>query len=410
MAEKVFARQIDDGLWQWREASDGAWLSDVYHTGDDEALAEMLRGKSAPVTLLLAGQKVMSCEVEVESKEKRHLAKLLPYELEEQLIEDVEDIHLAFISSDDDKVKVLYSSNNDVEKTLQPLLDLSCDVRYIQPDYLGLSTENNGVTMVWDGEQIIVRMQQDGGFTVDAYMAEMVIRGQSRELDFAATVNLVAETEKQIQQMRSWLPEQWSGEEGPEIKQEIAGFWDWLDANGSHKELNLRRGNFSRQLPINRWAGAWKVPAIAMAVAYVIAVLVSYGEYQSAKSEQRQIVATMNEVFLKAVPNGRAGDPERRLENLVKKQGGGGASQPTNLMVLIQGVADLVKGANVTVGSFRYNSEQRELLINMEGKDFSQLEALRNSVEQRGFASELLRVEARGDKTSARMKVAEVKQ
>ncbi|SMF11904.1 type II secretion system protein L (GspL) [Alteromonadaceae bacterium Bs31] len=409
MAEKVFARQTYDGLWQWREASDGVWSSDVYHTGDDEALAEMLRANSAPVTLLLAGQNVMSCEVELESKEKRHMAKLLPFELEEKLIDDVEDVHLAYLSGDGNTVKVLYCANKDVESALQPLIDLNCDVRYIQPDYLGLRTENNGVTLVWDGDQIMVRLQENAGFTVDASLAELVIRGQSQALDFAVTVNLVAETEQHIQQMRNWLPAQWTEEEGPEIKQELAGFWDWLDPLGSHKSLNMRRGNYSRQLPIQRWAGAWKIPAIAMAIAYLVAVVVAYSEYQSAKSEQQKIVATMNEVYMQAVPNGRPGDPEGRLKALVKKDQGGG-SEPTNLLLLINGVADLVKAANITVSSFRYNSEQRELLLNIEGGDFTQLEALRNNVEKKGFASELLRVESRGDRTSARMKVAEASQ
>jgi len=408
VAEKVFARQLDDGLWQWRSASsDGHWLSDVYHTGDNEALAEMLRAQPATVYLVLAGQQVVSTTVEVEAKEKRHLAKLLPYELEEQLIEDVDDIHLSFLAAEEDRVNVIYAKKTDLQNSLHPLSELGCDVRVILPDYLLLIRENNGATLVWDGDQVIVRLSEYRGFTVDHYLASRVIKGQDLNLDFTASINLVAESQEHLREMEGWLPEAWTGEEGPEISRQEGGFWDWVETGDSLKALNMRRGTFSRQLPFQRWLELWKVPVIAAAAAYFIAVGVAYGQYQSAKAEQRDIVASMNDVYLKAVPNGRPGDPEGRLRALVKRDGGGGA-EPTNLMVLINGVAETLKSAgNINISSFRYNSDQRELMLNIEGGSFGELESLRNTVEQKGFKAELLRVETRGDKSTARMKVAE---
>ncbi|WP_075186979.1 type II secretion system protein GspL [Teredinibacter haidensis] len=407
MAEKVLARQTTDGLWQWRIATvDGNWSSDLYHTGDDEALVEAARAHNLPVTLLLNGSDVACSRAQIEAKEKRHLAKLLPYELEEKVIDNIDDIHLAFISLNGDQVALTYIADKSIEKALQPLLDLSCDVRIILPDYLTLRTENQGVTFVLEEHRLIARLDNYSGFAIEPSLAPMVLAELKQELDFTATVNLVAESEEQLARLASWLPAAWRGENGPEVSQSVGGIWDWISPSVASSELNLRCGKFSRQLPIKRWYAAWKTPLIAVAAAYLVAICVTFFQYQSAKSEQKNIVATMNDVYMQAVPKGRPGDPEGRLETLVKGIKGGDV-KTSNLMVLLAGVADTMTSGSISISSFRYNADQRELLMNIEGSSFAELETLRTGVENKGLKAELLRVEAKGDRQSARMKIVE---
>jgi len=408
VAEKVFARQTTDGLWQWRLASvEGQWATDVYHSGDDEAMVATARTANAPVNLLVNGNQVVCCSTEIDAKEKRHMAKLLPYELEEQVIDNIEEMHLAFCSAEDDRINVAYISNKDMEKSLAPLIELNCDTRIVVPDYLTLRRDNNGVTLVLDEQQLIVRTGTDEGFSVEDTLAPFVLSEQEQELDFTCTVNLVAESDEQLDILASWLPASWTRDNGPEIIRNIGGLWDWLEPAQVNQELNLRRGTFSRQLPIKRWLTQWKTPLIAIAAAYLIAVTVTYAQYLGLKSEQKEIVASMNAIYLKAVPKGRAGDPEGRLEKLVKNIKGG-AKASSNLMVLLGGVADTLKtSGNIAMSSFRYNADQGELLLNIEGSNFGELESLRTGVEEKGFKAELLRVEAKGERQSARMKVSE---
>lgn len=411
MAEKLFARQTNDGLWQWRIAdADGEWVSDVYHTGDDEALAEAARSDNLPVTLLLAGESVVCTAVEMDAKEKRHLAKLLPYELEEQVIGNVDEMHIAHTFIGASTVAVAYVANREMETALKPLQEVGCDVRVVLPEYLTLRTDNGGATLVMDDQKVIVRNGEHVGLSIEAILAPIILSNIDQELDFAATIHLVADSEDQLNRLESWLPEAWTHEQGPEVTREIGGFWDWIDTQNINKLLDLRRGNYSRQIPLKRWALQWKIPLIAIAAAYVIAVAVAFTQYQVAKSELKDIVAEMNDVYLKAVPKGRLGDPEGRLKGLVSGIKGSAAGEPSNLMVLVAGVAPDLKANNITVSSMRYSADQRELMMNIEGDSFGALEALRSSTEKKGFKAELLRVEARGEKQSARIKVSEAGQ
>ena len=407
MAEKIIARQTFDGLWQWRSATvEGQWLSDVYHTGDNEAMAEQAKASHAAVTLLVPGESVVCCSSKVESKDKRHLAKMLPYELEEQIIDNVEDVHMVFGGIREDQVSIAYIKSDHLTAAIAPLLQQSCDLRVVVASYLSLRTENQGVTIVADNGQLIVRLGEDLGFTVDIALAPMVLRDQP-ELDFTVTINLVAEDDTQLDWIEEWLPKAWKEENGPEIKRNIGGIWDWIEPEAVNDELNLRSGIFSRQLPLKRWLESWKKPLIAIAAAYLIAVCVAFVEYQRAKAEQKHIVATINEVYKRAVPNGRPGDAEGRLEKLVKNMKGGTRAS-SNLMVLLAGVSENLRGGgSIFMSSFRYNSDEGELMLNIEADSFGDLENLRTGVEKKGFTAELMRVEAKGDKQSARMKVAE---
>ena len=89
MTERVFARQIQGDLWQWRLLTNhGEWASDAWDTGDDDALKETMP-TSAPVLVMLNGQAIISSNAEMEEKDKRHIAKLLPLSVEQgQLIID----------------------------------------------------------------------------------------------------------------------------------------------------------------------------------------------------------------------------------------------------------------------------------------------------------------------------------
>lgn len=411
MAEKLFARQSNDGLWQWRVAdANGDWVSDVYHTGDNEALAEAARSDNFPLTILLPGESVVSTTAEIDAKEKRHLAKLLPYELEEEVIGNVDEMHIAHTFTGANTLAVAYIANNEMEAMLKPLHDAGCDVRVVLPDYIAVRRDNGGATLIMDDHKIIVRNGEYSGFSIETVLAPIILSNIDQELDFAATIHLVADSEDQLNRLESWLPEAWTHEQGPEVTREIGGFWDWIDTGNLNKLLDLRCGNYSRQIPLKRWALLWKTPLIAIAAAYIIAIVVGFSEYQVAKGEHKAIVAEMNDVYMKAVPKGRPGDPEGRLKGLVSGIKGGGGGEPSNLMVLLAGVASDIKASNITVSSMRYNADQRELMMNIEGDSFGALESLRSSAEKKGFTAELMRVEARGDKQSARIKVSEAGQ
>ena len=108
MSERILVRKIEQNLWQWREASgQGEWLRDAFYTGDINLLKEAVEGKQ--VWLVVPGQEVVSQRVDVEIKDRKQLLKVLPYEIEETIIDPVEDLHFAYGPLEQDTITVAYA-------------------------------------------------------------------------------------------------------------------------------------------------------------------------------------------------------------------------------------------------------------------------------------------------------------
>src|SRR5690606_26777280 len=114
------------------------------------------------------------------------------------------------------------------------------------------------------------------------------------------------------------------------------------------------------------------------------------------------------QVYRLAVPNaeGDIRDPERRMQSLVS--GLSGSQVSSNFMHLIGEVApSIAANEGLTLSSFRYSQDNRELQLNLEATDFALLERLRGAISARGLTAELMRVSAQGDIHQARMRVVE---
>ncbi len=406
MAEKVYARPIENGLWQWRVASGaGGWQTEEYFTGDNEALRTGLPSDSTPVHLILPGAEVVACDVDVSGIEKKHLSKMLPFELEDRIIDPVEDVHMAHSEISDGKVSVHYLRSDKFSKYLEPLTSTGCEVSNSYPDYSLLKVEADTINVLFDGLAVYVTVGEQTSFTTDPQMAPILFERLQFDLDTITRLNLTAETQDQLEEVNGWVPELW--EEDLEIFLNEGSFWGSIDPSGGVGRLNLRRGSFSRQLPFERWFNIWLYPLAALGIAFLISVIVMFGQYYVAKGDAKSIRKNIQDVYLDAVPNGKRGDEEGRLKALLQS-GGKKSSEPTNMMLLLSGTAEIISQMDsVKMINFRYNGDQRELQVNIEVDDLSELNKFREKLDAAGLKADSPRSNAQGEIYQARMKITE---
>lgn len=405
MIEKIFARQMENNLWQWRSRQKNTWQNQSYFTGDAEALLTSLEGqKEVPVCLLLRGASCVSREEIAETKNRRTLAKLLPYELEEDIIDPIDELHFAFGEVRDEKIPVVYTRADNIEHALKKLTDIGCDVHECMPDYLLLSRADDELIVLWDEDQVLAHFGRDQGFAVQSDIAQMYLKQLPLNADNIKRVSLIAESSAKCDELMSWLPS--SLYEGPEIITQEGGYWDCVNAHAGEERINLRSGRFARQLPLLRWWQTWQTPAYYAAAAILVAVVVNFAMFFEARGEYQNILQARKDVFLQAVPNGRWQTPERELKARLGDEKG--ADAPSNFMHLLEGVAKAIDNKeSVTLGSLRYNGDQHELIISFEVGNFADVENVRTDIEKLGFKAETLRAAAQGESFQARMKVSQ---
>ena len=407
MSAKIIARQIDGGLWQWRTANNINWVEDTYYTGDNDALIKALPDSNTPISMIISGAQAVSLVVPVTANEKRHMAKLLPYELEDRLIDSVEDLHFTFNVIGEESASVLYTHVDGLSQNLEQFTAQNCEVYDCLPDYLSLKLEEGGATIVLEGGNLIAKLGEGTGFSLEWPMANGVLTAELASQDYTGTINLVAETEAQLQALQESLPESLLEMDGPPIEKHIGNFWQWVELE-KRSPLNLRSGPFARQLPIKRWMELWKKPAIVLGVAFLIGAVVNFGEYLQAKSEANAIRAEIEAIYLSVVPNGRLGDEEGQLRSRLRRAGGSITSEPTNFITLVNGLASaLAEQQNVNLANFRYSGDQKTLQVSLAIPSLEALTNFRELLGKKGLdTSSPNSTESSGSYT-ARMKITE---
>ncbi len=408
MTDIIVVRQLADDLWQWRYAdSRSGWRDDQVHSGDIEALQDNLPRNSMPTYYLLPGEAVVAQRITAEARERRHLAKLVPFQLEDQAIDPVDELHFSLGPVHDGQLSVAYTALAPLQAAVSQLEDAGCDVQRCTADFLMLYREPDSWTLCMADDRLLIHSGEGLGLAIESALADAVLPALLEHQSLPVQINLFGADQASLERLQDLLPESDAGDDNRELNIQTSDFWSALDV-AALPELDFRSGALGRSLPLMRWWQEWRVPAIATGAAFVLAIAVTAGQFWQAQTRQNEILADMQQVYRMAVPNadGNIRDPERRLESLVSGLGGSQAS--SNFMYLMSEVAPpIAANDGLTLSSFRYSQDNRELQLNLEATDFALLESLRGAISARGLTAELMRVSAQGDVHQARMRVVE---
>lgn len=408
MAEKYFVRQVEPGLWQWRLVSgQGQWASDAYYTGDINLLAESVAGKVC--WLVFDGRKVATRRVDVGVKDRKLLPKLVPFQVEEEIVTPVDDLIFSYGELTDGVVETAYVAEEIVAEQIHALEDIGAEVESVVVDFVELDG-NDGWVIVWDNDRLLVKTATREGFSCDSDNAEVFIAAlfqpllASDKAVWPPSIYLVADSEESLTQLRAWLPSKVDKHETLSIYEQEGSFWDVLSI-AAKPRYDLRSGALARKLPFNAWWQTWKVPAIAASVAFVVAVGVTWGELKQADVLSKVYFEQRNDIYRQVVSGGSITDPVRQLRAQV---GTTESTEPSNVVALVAKVAPKVQAnKDLKVTSFRYTQNNGMLQINVEAKDFAMLEQLTAELGQLGLKAEIKNSKASGDIQQAQLRVSE---
>lgn len=397
--------------WCWVGA-DGRPQPEMAGSGDREALrtalGERTTGGNQSAWLILPGNSVGTRELEYSEKEKKHLRNLLPFQLEESVVGDVEDLHFALGTPADGRVVVAYTDKVWLQAVFAELAALGIEVTrcWSAPLVLPLAdaaasdTYNNWSLGLYDG-QFYLRYAPTLGFSLaesHARMALSLLLTSQERVDRLPDLHLRAATEDDLARLNALVP----AELQDSIKdQVVADAWT-LDLGTS--AIDLCQGEFSQRLPIERWWKMWKSIAIFAGVCVAVYLGVLIFEIQKLSSENLKIRQQIETSARAVIPQGRMVDPEKQLTTLLKQL------QPTNqtgrvmdlLAVVLPQIASV---PNVSIKGVAYVGEIGELNINVQADNFATFETLAQNIRGQGFNAEVLSANAQGNVQTARLRI-----
>jgi general secretion pathway protein L len=398
-------RAADSYHWCWLDAHQQP-LPGSEARGSLEQLADALPPGNHQAWLILPGTKVVVRPLEYGEKEKRHLRKLLPFQLEETVVGDVERFHFALGPLQGGKTSVAYIEKAWLQEVFQSLKGIGIEVVrcWSAPLTLPLATDpQDADTPCWtlqaqDGV-LLVRQAPLLGFSVDLRHARLALelllnhQGQTQP-----RIWLRATSEEELQQALDSLP---PGLESQIDRQELVGPWDRAYAQAA---LDLCQGEFSQRLPIDRWWSDWRKVALVAAACLAVHLGTQMYQIREFRQENLTIRQQIEQVYRQVVPTGPVLDAERQLSGLVRQLEPAG--QSTSLVKLLSQVFPPLAESGVSLRSVQYSGESGEINLQLQADEFNAIQNLARQIEQQGLRAELLGASAQGNSHSARLKIS----
>jgi general secretion pathway protein L len=417
----------DNFRWCWMQ--DGQPQSSA--SGNLESLRTAVSGMAQQAWLLLPGSKVVTRELEYSEKEKKHLRNLLPFQLEDSVVGDIDDLHFALGDANQGKVAVSYTDKQWLREIFEQLTSIGIEVsrcwsaptllpfqspfsatqEHAREPKLGDAKDSAALlespaTVTWvvsmQEGTVNLRFGEQQGFTLPkshfAVALTLLTSAQGLNENLPHLV-LRAGSEAQLKILLSLLPNNLAARV---VARVVANEWQ-LDYEG--RAIDLCQTDFSQRLPVERWLKQWRSVGIFGLVTLVIYLGVLFFNIHKLNKENLAIRQQTEAAFRKAIPSGPADDPEKKLR--IKLAALEPKTQSGSVLTLLAGVLPMIaSNSDISVKTISYSSETGEININIQSHSFNSIDTLQKSIESQGFKVELLTANAQGDVNTARLKIS----
>ena len=340
-------------------------------------LADAAEQVIGPVRLVLSVTDVLLTEVALNRRQARHLQRVLPWMLEDQLIGAPERFWFASGRPANGRYPVVACEKDALLRLLQVCSELSLHVAGVSIDAQLLAELSPGRISV-DGQTLILA---DGnqGLAVAESQAEQIL----------AVLGLT---------------------ELPDQSRPMAELFTVMRAAVSHgRQVEILQGDLrpAEQGSGPQLSSRWR-QLIALAAACVALVALLTGSqiwrYRAAADQQlAQAVSLYNQLF--PGDSAQPGYLENQFRGRLARLGGSASGGFLGLMIPVGESLAGQQGAGVSARRIQYDDRDNSLTLDVEAGSYDSLEALRGRISEGGLQAEIANYRSQGESVTARLRV-----
>lgn len=368
--------------------------------GDGEQMYKALPA-IAKLVLVLPAEKVLLKQVEYDEAEKKLLAKTIPYNLESEISEDIEQLHFALGEPEKNSIDVAIISKQTLNDYLLPLREQGLQLKAAIPEQLLVERAENSWTLVTADERYLIRHGQHAGFSINRDNAKLALQCLSnvglpdRFQVFCKEkekTELVCYFSDELKALVEWKDE---------FAFETMAASEWKSNQKSCLSLNLLQGEFESPLPWRRWLNQWKALAALLVLAVALHLISGFAQNASLKKDIREINQGIEKAYREVVPHGRIVIPEKQLQRKINALKGAADS---HFMMMYKTVAEVIGAVDgIRMQSMSFNNQQKEIRITLVARGFNEIETLRSNLEKHNVTAELSGIQNDQGKSRARL-------
>lgn len=333
--------------------------------------------ESRSVVVLLDGQDVVLKQVDVPSGGSRQLVTMLPFLLEDDLAQDIDELHFSILKRSGALAWIAAVDRDYLANCLQRFSEVGIEIHKVLPDVLAIPMNDSDMTLLPWGSSILVRYSEYQGFTV------------SEELFVHVCGNLlltkpVSEDEETIALKVACY------QSAPECLSDTTQFdvsvmpaelpMELLAKTAQLSSINLLTGEFKRQSSWLKNVTLWRAPAIAAAILLIVFSLKTYTDVNNVEQQAAAYRAESERIFRAIFPDKSRIPTVSYLKRQMSDETArlnGGSVEATLLTWLIDVQSSLKGNSNLKIQSVKFDGERKELRIQAQANDFQTFEKIR---------------------------------
>ncbi len=335
------------------------------------------------VVALAPGIDCVLTQVSIPGRNRQKLLRAVPYALEEQFSEDVEDLHFALGPAQaGGEYPVAVVAIQRMNALLEVFMKAGLEVHQLVPDLLTIPCPEDSVCVLIDGDVALVRSAPYTGFAVDTENLGLLLASQLAPGEGGMRpVHITVPT-------GSSLPDLEALGASVEVEHTNGSALDVLARGLSSPSIDLLQGAYSRSREWGKLWQPWRATAALLLAGVVLAHAVKGIDYVRLKQQQTELKSRIETVFKETFPATRkVVDPRVQMQQQLKqlqRQSGGGMQ----FMTLLARSGDVLRSASdvdITGASFRAGRLDLDLTV----ASLQILDELKQTLASRGLAVEI---------------------
>ena len=391
MAEQLIIQLLaenteEDGTierhFRWGFADDlSNWAAEA-HQGDSQSLLATLEGSQRPVILLLPGHRVVTSLLPFNKKEAKHFLKLLPYEIEDDVLSSVDDLHFSVGAKTDDTIVVAYVDKHWFSELMHWCESVGIVVERSMADFQCLQSVGDELTLWFTGDYLWGHRANGIGFSVaqhlsPALLKDLLANQQDPEFPWVVNVYVPDNETKELVETHVMPPVEYHLTVGEPM-------FDFAAANA----MDFSVGSFGKKLPVNEWWQQVRGVSILAAAAFVLFVGVTALDIFSLQKQREQNQIALVDSYRTVVPSGPTEGAVRRLQARLGNDNTA-ANEPSNSVYLLSKIAPILSNLSIEMDTLNYSQRDTALRVNVKAQSFNNIEQLRQRLSGEGVQAEL---------------------
>jgi general secretion pathway protein L len=360
------------------------------------------------VVVCVPATDMLIAPVSLPAGNRQRMLKAVPYALEEQIVDDVEELHFALSSADvDGRFRVAALDRIRISDWLEVLSSAGISPYAMVPDLHCLPYEAGTWGVLIDGSTAMVRTTTFDGYALEVRNLPIMLEGALREAgeEKPKTIRMYLAGESHA--LKSIMG---SSDEGVEFSFSDYGgdATRFLAKNyDPQTSLNLLQGEYSREEQWGKYLRPWYPVAALFLIWLVVQTGVDIYRYQGFSSQVEQLEKQISVVYKQAFPdsrNVRVGTERARMDSELKslraRSGKGQVGLPE---MLTKAGPVLSRTRDLEIQSIRFRDGRLELKV--EAKDLASLDKVKEGLAaQSGWKVESQST-SRGNRVESQIRV-----